>query len=108
MKATKLMECDLDEDQMKVVMCYELGMLDALTQAEELGMEDATMAMAKYFNELWGMSVNKQTIYDLFTTFGSSEDGLKNIEVGAETAIAWLEGDKKAPLRLNTLLNNKG
>lgn len=104
MKATKLMECDLDEDQMKVVMCYELGALDAFTQAEELGMDDAIMAMAKYFNEIWGMSVSKQTVYDLFSTFGSSEEGLKNIEVGAETAIAWIEGDKKAPLRLNTFL----
>jgi hypothetical protein len=107
MNATKLKVTKLDEDQMKVVMCYELGALDVITQAEELGTEDAAKAMAKHFKKCWGLTIDKQTVYDLFSTFGGSEEGLKNIEVGSETAIAWLEGDKHAPQRLYSLIINK-
>jgi len=98
MNATRLKVTKLDEDQMEIVMCYEPRTLDVITQAEELDTEVAAM----------GMTIDKQTVYDLFSTFGGSEEGLKNIEVGAETANAWLEGDKRAPLRLYSLLKYKG
>jgi len=44
MNATRLKVTKLDEVQMKVVMCYEPGAIDVITQVEELDTEDAAKA----------------------------------------------------------------
>lgn len=104
--AMLLLPEDMNEDQLKMAICFELGVIDYLSQCAGLGQEDTIKVTTIYFKTHRKMPVNEESILNFGVEIGETPEGARCWTIGGNAIKAWVkDGDKNAPLKLIKLID---
>lgn len=104
--AMMLLPDDMNENQIKKMMGFNLGVIDYLSQSAGLGQEGTVKAATIYFQEHRQMPVNEESVLNLGAQIGEDPESAMCWSVGGNAIKAWAkDGDKNALLKLAKLIN---
>jgi len=103
-----LLPQDMNVEQGRKIMAFELGVIDFLSQSEGFGQEGTVKAATMYLKKYREMPVNERSVLNIGVQIGQDPDLKECWTIGGNAIKTWVKDrNENAPLELAKLMSSR-